>query len=120
MTILFQDNNTKKAKLLKALYDKWKIGYDEANFGRQVTDLGRSLSVLELTDIVKLNKSEIEKLMISICSDGYAILFQTDSNPNQKNHQYLISESGKKAAIDNHYHNMTASRNQTTVFKYLE
>lgn len=117
MTIFIKDNNTEKAKLLKALYDKWKIGYDEANFGRQVTDLGRSLSVLELTDIVKLNKSEIEKLMISIASDGYATLFQTDANPNQKNHLYLISESGKKAAVDNHYDNLTASRNQVTLFQ---
>lgn len=117
MTIFVKDNNTRKSKLLKALYNKWKIGYDETNFGRKVTDLGRSLSVLELTDIVKLNKSEIEKLMISISSDGYVSLFQTDPNPNQKNHLYLITETGKKAAVDNHYHNLTASRNQTTVFQ---
>ncbi|WP_460952436.1 hypothetical protein [Spirosoma daeguense] len=117
MTIFVKDNNTKKGKLLKALYDKWKIGYDETNFGTQVTDVGRSLSVLELTDIVKLNKSEIEKLMISISVDGYASLFQIDPNPNQKNHLYLITETGKKAAVDNHYHNLTASRNQTTLFQ---
>ena len=117
MTILFKDNNVKKAMLLNALYDKWKIGYDETNFGRQVTNLGRSLSILELTDIVKLNKSEIEKLMISISCDGFATLFQNDPNPNQKNHLYLISESGKKAAVDNHYHNLTASRNQNTLFQ---
>jgi hypothetical protein len=117
MNLIIQDNNSKKGKLLKALYDKWKIGYDETNYGRQVTDLGRSLSVLDLTDIVKLNKSEIEKLMISICSDGYATMYKTDPNQNQKNHLYLISEAGKKASVDNHYSNQTATRNQTTLFQ---
>ncbi|MVN23530.1 hypothetical protein [Mucilaginibacter arboris] len=117
MKIKVIDNNTRKEKLLKALYDKWKVGYDETNFGRQVTDLGRSLSVLELTDIAKLNKSEIEKLMISISSDGFACMYQSDPNTNQKNHLYLITEIGKKAAVDNHYHNLSAVKNQTTLFE---
>lgn len=111
------DNNHVKTKIIESLYSKWKKGYHQTNYGKTVTDLGRSQSLLEIMENINLSKEIIEDQLIILCSEGYAKIYELDNDRNQKNHKYLILDKGKKASIDHFFKNKSALRNRYTLFQ---
>jgi hypothetical protein len=49
-----------KDKILKTLFDYWEKGEKNTNYSKTVTDIGRSLSVLEIHDYTKLSKKKLK------------------------------------------------------------
>lgn len=106
-----------KNKILKVLYDHWEDGERKTNFGTEITELGRSLSVLDIQDLTQLQRKEIERLLISLSNAGHISLFQKDIDKNQKNHKWIITESGRQAIADNFYLNQLGIDNRQLFFQ---
>jgi hypothetical protein len=115
----FKINNfyKEKNKILKELYDHWEDGERKTDFATTITDLGRSLSVLDIQDKTSLHRREIERLVISLSNTGHINLYQKDEDPNQKNHKWIITESGRQAIADNYYLNQLGIQNRELFFQ---
>ena len=106
----------KKHKILKALYDCFEEKEKE-KFGESgPTELGQTLTVVELTNKTKLNADEIQAVAYTLTNAGHIELYQKDDV--NKSHRYLITDSGRQAYIDKFYENQIWYRSKEFWFKF--
>ena len=98
----FLVNNSFKSKhlILKKLFDKWKVGEERTNGGTTITDLGRTLSVLELMSNTNLSKKDVDLIIISLSNKGLISIYSQDNDKAQKNHKWIITDLGKEKPIE--------------------
>lgn len=120
MTNPFKVDNYYKDKdnILRTLYDHWETGERNTNYGTTVMPIGRSLSVLDLQDKTSLHRRQIEKLVISLSNSGHIELLEKDLDLNQKNHKWIITESGRQAIADNYYLNQQGLDNRNLFLQF--
>lgn len=99
--------NSFKSKhlILKKFFDKWKVGEEKTNGGLTVTDLGRSLSVLEVMSNTNLSKKQVDLIIISLSSKGLIKIHSQDDDKAQKNHKWIITDLGKEYYANNYFLN---------------
>ena len=102
---LVKNNFKSKHLILKKLFDKWKIGEEKTNGGTIITDLGRSLSVLELMSNTNLSKKEVDLIIIYLSNKDLIKIYSQDSDKAQKNHKWIITELGKEYCANNYFLN---------------
>ena len=102
---LVKNNFKSKHLILKKLFDKWKIGEEKTNGGTIITDLGRSLSVLELMSNTNLSKKEVDLIIIYLSNKGLIKIYSQDSDKAQKNHKWIVTELGKEYYANNYFLN---------------
>ena len=117
MTNLFKVNHFYKEKdaILRALFDSWQKGEDNTRYGSTTTDLGRALSVLKIHHLTSLSKEHIDTICISLSNSGHITKFRDDKN--EKNHLWLITESGRQVISDNYYLNQRGLDNRVLFFQ---
>lgn len=91
--------------VLKSLFDVWKLGVENTNYSQRVTDLGKSLSYLDLMDKSKLNKDTLDLVILYLQNQDLIRLFAEDEDKNQKNHRWIITDLGKEAHANNRFIN---------------
>lgn len=103
----FLVNNSFKSKhlILKKLFDKWKVGEERTNGGTTITDLGRTLSVLELMSNTNLSKKDVDLIIISLSNKGLISIYSQDNDKAQKNHKWIITDLGKEYYANNYFLN---------------
>lgn len=94
-------SNKKKTKILECLFNHFEDGEKRTGYGHTVTELGRSLTNLEIHNRLKINISDIDKLCLVLSNAGHISLLNFDEN--DKAHRYVITNSGKQAFIDKYY-----------------
>lgn len=104
-----------KAKILQVLFDNWLTGENKTRYEIEVTDLGKSLSVLKIHQLTNLSKEQIDLVCISLSNAGHITQFQEDKN--EKNHLWLITNSGRQAFADNYYQNQRGLANRILLFQ---
>lgn len=104
-----------KDKILQALFTSWSVGENKTKYETEVTDLGRSLSVLKIHQLTNLSKVRIDLICISLSNAGHITQFQEDKN--EKNHLWLITNSGRQAIADNYYKNQQGIDNRNLLFQ---
>lgn len=103
----FLVKNSFKSKhlILKKLFDKWKVGEERTNGGTTITDLGRTLSVLELMSNTNLSKKDVDLIIISLSNKGLITIYSQDNDKAQKNHKWIITDLGKEYYANNYFLN---------------
>lgn len=104
-----------KAKILQVLFDSWSVGENKTKYESEVPDLGRSLSVLKIHQLTNLSKEQIDLVCISLSNNGHITLFKEDKD--EKNHLWLITNSGRQAVADNFYKNQRGTDNRNLFFQ---
>lgn len=114
---LFTVNNyyLDKAKILQVLFDCWLTGETKTKYETEVTDLGKSLSVLKIQQLTKIQREQIDLVCISLSNNGHITLFKEDKD--EKNHLWLITNSGRQAVADNFYKNQRGTDNRNLFFQ---
>lgn len=110
-------NDLIKHKILKHLFSIEKIGEKNSGRGKLITELGRSLTLLELSGKIRVSNDKIDDLCGVLNNDGYIKYLIKDED--SKNHSYLITETGKKAFTDKEFLNNVWYRNKDFWFKAL-
>jgi predicted transcriptional regulator len=91
-------NYKDKHKILQELQLKWKEGDEESSHGQIITDLGKSLTSIQLNKRTFINIDRIEDLCSAMILDNYLVRYSEDKN--NKAHGYLITEQGKQVVTD--------------------
>lgn len=91
--------------VLKSLFDTWKLGVENTSYGHTITELGKSLSYLDLMTKSKLNKDTLDLVIIYLQNQDLIKLFSEDEDKNQKNHRWIITNPGKEAYANNRFIN---------------
>ena len=94
-------NNNKKQNILKTLFDHYEDGEKRTGYGKTITELGRSLTNLEIHNRTRISIKDIDRLSITLSNAGHISLQSFDEN--DKAHRYIITPSGQQAFIDNYY-----------------
>lgn len=97
------------------LFDSWLAGENKTRYETEVTDLGKSLSVLKIHQLTNLSKEQIDLVCISLSNAGHITQFQEDKN--EKNHLWLITNSGRQTIADNYYQNQRGLANRILLFQ---
>ncbi|WP_062063021.1 hypothetical protein [Aquimarina longa] len=98
---------TSKVKhiILENLFNKDKLGVENTGHGKTVTDLGKSMSNIELHKENGRKVEIIDNTCYSLVNNGHIELLAEDEN--EKIRRYNITESGKQAYLDDYYLNQT-------------
>lgn len=92
---------SQKHKILKYLESKWVEGETQTKGGLQVTDFGRSLTIIELSALTGFKVKTIEKRSISLETIDH--IKKTQHDTNGKSHNYVITHNGLSAYYDNYH-----------------
>lgn len=95
--------NEHKHKILKYLFETNKKGEKNTRFGTIITDLGKSLSTLELNERTNISSNKINDTCYILVQDNY--IEYNDIDDKNENHRYIITENGKKAFIEKFFLN---------------
>jgi hypothetical protein len=109
--------NTKKHTILFALLEKYQSGEERTGGGRTVTDLGKSMTNIEIHAKTGIPIKEVDNLCYVLGNQGHLGLYQKDDE--NKAHRYLITPSGQQAAIDKYYLNQTWFRQRSFWFALI-
>ena len=109
--------NKNKHKVLKKLFERNKIGENNSGFGVTITDLGKSLSTLHLSDATKLSSDKINDVCYLLKQEELLTYHSFDEN--KKNHLFLITEKGKKAFLENYFLNKMWYRQVSFWFSFI-
>ena len=93
--------NKSKHLILEILYREFEKGTENTGHGLTVTDLGRSLTNIEIHAKTNLKIKDIDRLCTVLIENGHLKLFKEDTD--NKAHRYLITPQGQKAYLDRHY-----------------
>jgi|TARA_R100000479_G_scaffold130736_1_gene68715 hypothetical protein len=96
-------DNLNKHKILKSLYKKWEDGEEKTGFGRTVSNLGRSMSVIQIQNSTKIPIQKVKRYCDYLTSNNYIHIQKEESD--NKNHFYIIQPEGKSAFLDNVFRN---------------
>ena len=92
---------SQKHKILKFLESKWTEEENKTKGGHQVTELGRSLTIIELSILTGFKNDTIQKRCISLETIGQIKLTHEDTNG--KSHSYVITPIGLTGYYDNYH-----------------
>jgi hypothetical protein len=93
--------NLKKKKILIVLNNHYGDGEQKTGHGWVVTDLGKSLTNIEIHDRTDLKLRDINDCCISLSTTGHLQIYNKDDK--DKAHRYLITDAGRQAVIDDFY-----------------
>ena len=110
-------SNKKKQAILKSLLDKYQKGEERTGLGVTVTDLGKSMTNIQLHTETKIDVKDVDNLCYVLVNQGHVSILQKDEA--NKAHRYLITQSGQQAVIDNFYINQVWYRQRAFWFSLL-
>lgn len=96
-------DNLNKHRILKSLYKKWEDGEEKTGFGRTVSNLGRTMSVIQIQNTTKIPIQKVKRCCDYLTSNNYIHIQKEESD--NKNHFYIIHPDGKSAFLDNTFKN---------------
>lgn len=95
--------NFKKHKILKTFQSKWDYGEQNSGFGLDYTEIGRSLTTIELSKNLKYDLKTVETLCNTLQTSNHIKLLLSDNE--NKVYRYVITPSGHSAVTDKFYLN---------------
>lgn len=110
-------SNKKKHLILSKLLAKFQEGEERTGHGIAVTELGRSMTNIQLHHQTGISIENIDKWCYVLSNQGHLTILQKDEG--NKAHRYLITPSGQQAVTDKFYLNQVWFRQRAFWFSLL-
>lgn len=110
-------SDRKKHRILTALFSKYQIGEENSGHGHEVTELGRSMTNIQIHNDTGIDIRQVDNLCYSLSNQGHLTILKKDEN--NKAHRYLITQSGQQAVTDKAYLNTIWYRKQSFWFQLI-
>lgn len=94
-------SDKKKHQILNVLLNKYQAGEEKSGLGSEVTDLGKSMTNIQIHSATSIDIKLIDNLCYALTNQGHLTIFRKDEQ--NKAHRYLITPSGQQAVIDKVY-----------------
>lgn len=107
-------SNKQKHAILSTLKTKQDEGEENTGYGHYVTELGRTLSNIQIHDITNIPIRKINDLCYTMINKGHVAIFKADED--NKAHRFIITPSGMQTYIDKEYLNNTWYRTPGIIF----
>jgi hypothetical protein len=105
--------NKIKHKILKALNEHYQDGEERSGHGHQVTELGKSLTNMEIHKRTHIDVKDIDNFCISLVNSNHISVLT--ENENDKIRRFLITPWGRQTVLENYFLNIDGEKQWTKV-----